>query len=67
MSSSTETFAEHPYMLNLERIACAAHQLTDDERRELTAWAEEDIEESRSTFDATRWPGWYAVVRRLSH
>ena len=66
MSDHNEAIAQHPYMLNIERIVHIAPRLTEEERDALADWAEEAIESS-VPFDASAWPGWFAVARRLAH
>lgn len=61
-----EAIAQHPYMLNVERIVHMAPRLTEEERDALIEWAEDAVE-SPIPFDTTAWPGWHAVARRLAH
>ena len=61
-----EEIARHPYMLHIERIVRMYPLMTEAERSALTDWAEEAVD-SVIPFDASNWPGWYAVARRLSH
>ena len=66
MTKIEEAIAQHPYMLHIERIICISALMTDAERAALTAWAEEAVE-SAIPFDASNWPGWSAVARRVAH
>ncbi|CAN7773444.1 hypothetical protein LJR290_007653 [Variovorax sp. LjRoot290] len=66
MNEPFEATAAHPYMLNLERIVRMAPNMTDEERAALAEWAEEALE-SATPIDTASWPGWRAVVNRLSH
>ncbi|OUM00044.1 hypothetical protein [Variovorax sp. JS1663] len=66
MTKIEEAIAQHPYMLHIERIVRIAPLMTNAERAALTAWAEEAVE-SAVPFDASIWPGWSAVARRLAH
>lgn len=66
MTKIEEAIAQHPYILHIERIICISALMTDAERAALTAWAEEAVE-SAIPFDASNWPGWSAVARRVAH
>ena len=61
-----DAIAQHPYMLNIERIVRNYPLMTEAERSELTEWAEDAVD-SFIPFDASNWPGWTAVARRLAH
>ncbi|KWT70817.1 MULTISPECIES: hypothetical protein [unclassified Variovorax] len=66
MTEIDEAIAQHPYMLHIERIVRMAPKMTDAEREALADWAEDAVE-SFIPFDASNWPGWQAVARRLAH
>lgn len=61
-----EEIARHPHLLQIERIVRIAPLMTEAERAALTDWAEDAVE-SLLPFDASNWPGWTAVARRLAH
>lgn len=66
MTDIEEAIAQHPYMLHIERIVRMYPMMTESERSALTDWAEDAVE-GVIPFDASNWPGWTAVARRLAH
>jgi len=62
MNDSTST---HPFMLTVERIMAMHPKMTDEEREALAQWERENLD--GASVGTTDWPGWRAVVERLSH
>jgi len=60
-----ENTAEHPFLLTVERMLSMIPNLTPDEKAELEAW--EKVNLGSGGKGTTDWPGWTAVVSRLSH
>jgi hypothetical protein len=53
------------YMVSMERIISASHAMTDAEKSALKAWEAENLgKDGKATSD---WPGWPAVIERISH
>ena len=66
MTDIEEAMARHPYMLHIERLVRMYPMMTEPERSALVDWAEDAVE-GVMPFDASNWPGWTAVARRLAH
>lgn len=65
-TEADEAAAQHPYMLNIERIVRIFPKMTEAEREALTEWAEEALD-GPIPIDTSNWPGWGAVAKRLAH
>lgn len=62
---STESNPTHPLLLTAERIVRLAPKMTQEERMALAEWEAEHLD--GHSVGTTDWPGWAAVVARLSH
>jgi hypothetical protein len=49
-----------------ERIIKAATALSEQERTDLAAWERSDVT-GDGQFATSDWPGWDAVIKRVSH
>lgn len=49
----------------MERIMQAHSQMTTDEIATLKAWEKENL--GKGTLGTTDWPGWAAIIARISH
>jgi len=52
-------------MLTVERIMAMHPKMTDEERDALAQWEHDHLD--GASVGTTEWPGWRAVVERLSH
>jgi hypothetical protein len=63
---ATEDIENHPLLLNAERIISLHEKMSNEEKEELAKWDREEVtgDGEKATSD---WPGWKAVIDRLSH
>lgn len=57
---------EHPNWLSFERLMLLNENLTQVERAELLAWETANVK-GDGVKSTTDWPGWQAVITRISH
>ncbi|MCZ8254465.1 MAG: hypothetical protein O9327_02135 [Polaromonas sp.] len=62
----SDTFENHPLLLTAERMVALSSRMTQEEKDELLAWEREHVT-GDGKFGTTDWPGWKAVVARLTH
>lgn len=61
-----EDIAAHPLLLTMERLVTMYAQMSELEKNELAAWERANVT-GDGAFGTSDWPGWKAVVDRLSH
>jgi len=66
MTKTEDEVSQHPNWLSFERLAVLNENLTADERAELIAWEKANVKGDGVTA-TTDWPGWQAVIARVSH
>ncbi|MBY0240093.1 MAG: hypothetical protein K2X55_12335 [Burkholderiaceae bacterium] len=65
-SKTDDEVSQHPNWLSFERLALLNENLTADERAELLTWEKVNVKGDGVTA-TTDWPGWQAVIARVSH
>ena len=62
----SDPYESHPLLLTAERMVAMADQMTQEEKNDLLNWERENVT-GDGKFATTDWPGWRAVVARLTH
>lgn len=66
MTKIDDAVSQHPNWLSFERLAILNENLTGAERAELMAWERANVK-GDGAVATTDWPGWQAVIARVSH